>query len=231
MWQNPYLVGPHYNRSWGSAHPSRRRQWLLPTEPNCSCNCSPSISSGCISFILSLVPHRADADEILQETNLVLWRKFEQFRPGSDFRAWAFQVAYNKVKAFRERRGRDRLRFGREVMDRLAAVAAATADDLPASQDALQECKEQLSQPDRDLIERRYEPGATVASVAAEVGRSVAAVYKAVVRIRRALFECIQRSLKRDEKGGQAPLAGTALRVLRTKGACPPFSSKREERK
>ena len=82
-------------------------------------------------FILSLVPHRADADEILQETNLVLWRKFEEFRPGSDFRAWAFQVAYNKVKAFRERRGRDRLRFGQEVMDRLAAVAATARGRSP----------------------------------------------------------------------------------------------------
>ena len=151
-------------------------------------------------FILSLVPNRADADEILQETNLVLWRKFEEFRPGSDFRAWAFQVAYNKVKSFQERRGRDRLRFGREVMDRLATVAATISDDLPASQDALKDCKEQLSQQDRELIERRYEPGASAASVAAELGRSVAAVYKAVVRIRRALYECIQRSLRREER-------------------------------
>jgi len=151
-------------------------------------------------FILSLVSHRADADEILQETNLVLWRKFGEFQPGSDFHAWAFQVAYNKVKAFQERRGRDRLRFGEKVMDRLAAAAAVATDDLPAVQEALQGCKEQLSLPDRELIERRYEPGATTASVAAELGRSVAAVYKAVVRIRRALYECIQRSIRREER-------------------------------
>jgi len=151
-------------------------------------------------FILSLVPNRSDAEEILQETNLVLWRKFDEFCPGSDFRAWAFQVAYNKVKSFQERHGRDRLRFGECVMDRLATIAADGPDDLPTSLEILQFCKGQLSSQDRELIERRYEPGATTASVAAEVGRSVAAVYKAVVRIRRALYECIQRSLRREER-------------------------------
>jgi RNA polymerase sigma-70 factor, ECF subfamily len=151
-------------------------------------------------FILSLVTNRADAEEILQETNLVLWRKFAEFRPGSDFRAWAFQVAYNKVKSFQERHGRDRLRFGTEVTDRLAAIATSTPDSVPAELEALDVCKRQLSQQDRDLIERRYQPGATTASVAAEVGRSVAAVYKAVVRIRRALYECVQRAIRREER-------------------------------
>ena len=151
-------------------------------------------------FILSLVPNRSDAEEILQETNIVLWRKFEEYRPGSDFRAWAFQVAYNKVKSFQERHGRDRLRFGESVMDRLATIASSTPETVPASLEILQSCKGRLSNQDRDLIERRYQPGATTASVAVEVGRSVAAVYKAVVRIRRALHECIQRSLQREER-------------------------------
>jgi len=154
-------------------------------------------------FILSLVPHRADADEILQETNLVLWRKFDEFRPGSDFRAWAFQVAYNKVKAFYERRGRDRLRFGEAVIDHLAAIAAAAPDKLSAEMEALDACKRRLSEQDRDLIERRYQPGASAASVAAEVGRSVAVVYKAVVRIRRALHECVERSIREEHGNGR----------------------------
>ena len=150
-------------------------------------------------FILSLVPHRADADEILQETNLVLWRKFDEFEIGSDFRAWAFQVAYNKIKAFQERHGRQRLRFGPSAMDRLAAVASSMPDCAPAALEALDVCKQELSLQDRDLIERRYQPGATVASVAADVGRSVAAVYKAVVRIRRVLHECIERTIRREQ--------------------------------
>ena len=89
-------------------------------------------------FILSLVPNRTDAEEILQETNLVLWRRFEEFRPGSDFRAWAFQVAFNKVKLFHERHGRDKLHFGAEVTDRLATIATSAPDSLPAELEALE---------------------------------------------------------------------------------------------
>ena len=109
-------------------------------------------------------------------------------------------MAYNKVKAFRERHGRDPLRFGPEVSDRLATIAKAVPDGLSAEMEALDSCKDRLSPQDRDLIERRYEPGATVASVAAEVGRSVAAVYKSVVRIRRSLFDCIERTLRREDR-------------------------------
>jgi RNA polymerase sigma-70 factor, ECF subfamily len=151
-------------------------------------------------FILSLVPNPADAEEILQETNLVLWRKFDEFRVGSDFRAWAFQIAYNKVKSFRERQGRERLRFGPSVSDRLAEIASSVPEPTSIAVETLDACKRQLSDQDRDLIERRYQPGATTASVAAEVGRSVAAVYKAVVRIRRALFECIQRAVRKERR-------------------------------
>lgn len=151
-------------------------------------------------FILSLVPNRIDAEEILQETNLVLWQKFADFRQGSDFRAWAFQVAFNKVKSFRERHGRQRLRFSEGVMDRLAGLAAAEPENVPAAIEILQDCKQQLNNKDCDLIERRYEPGATTASVASALGRSEAAVYKAVVRIRRTLYDCVQRFLRREER-------------------------------
>jgi RNA polymerase sigma-70 factor, ECF subfamily len=151
-------------------------------------------------FILSLVQNRADADEILQETNLVLWRKFDEFQPDSNFRVWAFQVAYNKIKSFWERHGRQRLHFGPSVMDRLANVAASTPDHVPAALEALDHCKQQLAPHDRELIDRRYQPGATTASVATDTGRSVAAVYKAVVRIRRALHDCIQRTTGREQR-------------------------------
>jgi len=150
-------------------------------------------------FILSLVPNRDDAEEILQETNLVLWRKFDEFQPGGDFRAWAFRVAYNKVKAHYERTGRDRLRFGEKALERLADLAASEQSDGDPTEllELLRQCKEQLSEADLDLITRRYEPGATAASVARQVGRSIAAVYKAVVRIRRTLHDCIERALRR----------------------------------
>jgi hypothetical protein len=44
-------------------------------------------------FMLSLVPNWADADEILQETNIRLWDEFEKFVPRTNFAAWAVRIA------------------------------------------------------------------------------------------------------------------------------------------
>jgi RNA polymerase sigma-70 factor (ECF subfamily) len=150
-------------------------------------------------FILSLVPNRADAEEILQETNLVLWRRFDEYRPGSDFRAWAFQVAHYKVLSFLDARGRDKLRFGQEFLDRIAVAAASAPDDWQPLQDALCECVAKLSAKDLDLVQRRYRRGGSSQQVAEEVGRSVAAIYKALTRIRRTLRDCVRRALARRE--------------------------------
>lgn len=146
-------------------------------------------------FILSLVPHHSDAEEILQETNLELWRKFDQYRPGSDFRAWSFQIAYFKALSFLDRKKRDRLHFGREFFERVIAQAPALTSQVEERRDALEDCLEKLTVPDRELIRRRYESSAPIQVLAEELGRSVDAVYKAVARIRRALHECVQRAM------------------------------------
>jgi RNA polymerase sigma-70 factor (ECF subfamily) len=149
-------------------------------------------------FILSLLPTHADADEVLQETNLLLWRRFNEFQPGSDFRAWAFQVAFRKVQEFIARRGRDRLRFNQEFMDLVAADAMQTPDDMDARHAALIHCLSLLSDKDRELIQSRYQVEATTATVAQQAGRSIDAIYKAVARIRRTLHTCIERKVAQE---------------------------------
>src|SRR5205814_6679679 len=52
-------------------------------------------------YILSLVPNWADADEILQETNIRLWEEFEKFQAGTNFAAWAIRVAHFQVLTWR----------------------------------------------------------------------------------------------------------------------------------
>ena len=151
-------------------------------------------------FILSLLPNRADAEEVLQETNLVLWRKFDEFQPGSDFRAWAFQIAYYKVLSFRQRQNRERLLFSEEFLRKVATAATEIPDGFDARQQALVDCIAKLSATDRDLINRRYRIGGSVRAVAEELGRSVNAIYKAVVRVRRALHGCIERTLAMEER-------------------------------
>jgi len=146
-------------------------------------------------FILSLVPNRVDAEDLLSETMLVLWQKFGNFRPGSDFRAWAFEVAMRQSKKFWNKCGRCKFRHSDEFLDRVATTAASSSDDHQAKFDALEHCRAKLSPTDQDLLQRRYQSKATLASVAADLGRSEAGCYKAMARIRQALLACIQKTL------------------------------------
>ncbi len=148
-------------------------------------------------FILALVGNPTDADEVLQETSLVLLRKFAQFEPGSDFRAWACQIARFKVLKFREKRRRDTtyLPLSDDVIDRLADAALAETDLLERRRRALLDCVQKLSARDRDLINRRSQGRITIARIAADVGRPVGGVYKAFERIYAALHNCIESAL------------------------------------
>lgn len=152
-------------------------------------------------YVLSLVPNWADAEEVLQDTNAVLWKKFEQFAPGSDFFAWACQVARNEVMRYRRGKGRERVKFGDNFLTAVADEAVAIGKELDGMGAALSHCLSLLPVKDRQLVEERYRDGATTQSTAGAVGRSVDAVYKALARVRKSLLKCIQSELQRGEVG------------------------------
>ncbi len=152
-------------------------------------------------FILAMLPNVADAEEVLQETSLVLWKKFEQFELGTDFRVWAFQIARFEVLKFRSRARREpaRQRFSEGLLNEIAATAASQLNVLDRRQVALEKCIEELSLRDRDLVARRGRAGATVAIVAMEVGRPLDGMYKVFQRIHRLLSTCIERRIAAED--------------------------------
>jgi len=152
------------------------------------------------SFILTLVPHWADADEILQETSTVLWRKFADFKPGSDFVHWANQVAYYEVLKFRRRQRRDALRFSDAFVEEVAAEAVNMTDVLQIQRDCLASCVKKLPDKDRTLIQMRYQEDASTKRVAEQLNRSVDSVYKSLSRVRRALLICVHRMMHAEER-------------------------------
>lgn len=143
------------------------------------------------AYIFSLVPNWADADEIFQETSAVLWSKYDKYEPGTDFRAWAFRIAYNKVLQFRKAKGKDVLRFSDEFVEAVDRDALSNKDSWKDRLHYLADCYRQLRPQDRQLVDLRYQPGATTKGVAASVGRSTDAVYKALNRIHEQLLDCI----------------------------------------
>ena len=151
-------------------------------------------------YVRSLVPHRADADEVLQETNLFIWRHSDEYELGTNFVAWSCKIAYYQVLTQRKRQIRGRLRFSDVLVEQLATGIAKNTDWVSEETEALESCMEKLSVQDRELIDLRYEPDATVEGIALQLGRSTKTIYNALGRIRTWLLECIQRTVSERKK-------------------------------
>ena len=154
------------------------------------------------AFILKLVPSLADADDILQETNLILWSKQGEFTLGTDFLAWAFRIARYQVMAHRKRQSLDRLVFGEELVNRLASLAESRREMLDEKRELLIVCLRELSDLQRQLLNDHYGDQLSGREIAEKTGRNVDAVFQSLHRARRALLHCIQQGLaEREEKG------------------------------
>jgi RNA polymerase sigma-70 factor (ECF subfamily) len=159
--------------------------------------CEPDIKA----FIFTLLPHWPDAEDVLQRTRIVLWQKFLQFQPGSNFKAWALQVARFEVSNFRRTQRSDRLCFDDELVDSLAEVHGSLIDELERRRAALDQCLKKLRTSDRQIIRHCYGPRATTIKVAAErLRRPVNTLYKALNRIRRTLAECVHQAIGEEQK-------------------------------
>jgi len=146
-------------------------------------------------FILSQVGNPTDAEEILQDTNVLIWSKFHQFQLGTNFFAWAGKIATYEILKYRDRRRAGRLLFSDEFVARVAEEAIEISEDLERRREALSDCLRRLKPNDRELIQARYAPGENGLKVAEKLGRPVNAVYQSIGRIRKVLFDCVTRRL------------------------------------
>ena len=147
------------------------------------------------SYIFTLVPSRADAEDILQNTSLVICEKFGEFQIGTDFAAWACQIAYWEVRRARQKFARAKVVFDQDVVDAVAQTAVAMIDEMSARHEALAGCLKKLHPRDREFVLTRYEPGCGVEEAARRSGRSIEAAYKALGRIRKVLLDCVSLRL------------------------------------
>ena len=120
---------------------------------------------------------------------------------GTNFAAWACKIAYYQVLTFRKRRSQSRLCFSDALVEQLADGAVERLARANDEAEALDLCMEKLSVDDRELLELRYEPGATVEVIARQIGRSTKAVYNALGRIRTWLLECVERAAAEARRG------------------------------
>ena len=147
------------------------------------------------AFILTMVWDFEEADDLLQETNLALWRKAEEFDTTREFLPWAMQFARFQVKAWLKRRQRLPPAFDDAAIDRLMHRSIDAARRGDARRSALEDCLQRLPDAQRQLLARRYSPDVSVAEMAAQQSMNPAALSQALRRIRIALLACIERKL------------------------------------
>ncbi len=145
------------------------------------------------AFIISLVPGSPDVADILQETNLVLWDKREQFEEGSNFIAWAFRIAQFEVMKLRTKmRKENQLQFSKELME----IMAETTPPGPVHEDylnALENCIGKLDTKQQDLIRHRYSSGCSLRKYAELIGQQPGALRISLMRLRKILKRCIEK--------------------------------------
>lgn len=152
------------------------------------------------AFILSMVWNPADADEVLQETNLVLWRKAAEFDPTREFMPWAVRCAQLQTMAWLKKSKRSRLVFDDELLHVIAEEAAGETEAFDARRGALAECLQKLPEEQRLLVAQRYEPDGCVNAMAVARGTTPKALSEMLRRIRRALLSCVENTLAREAR-------------------------------
>lgn len=146
-------------------------------------------------YIASLLGNAQQAEEVLQETNVVLCRQADEFPTIGNFTAWAFRIAYFQVLTHRKRHQRDRHTFDDQLIDLIAEESVSRSDNFEPHLGALAECLSRLPESRRRMILRRYQPGGSLEALSQECGRSVGALKQTMYRIRVALRQCVESRL------------------------------------
>jgi len=145
------------------------------------------------AFIVSLMPGDSGTDEVMQRTNITLWRKRGTYTPGTNFRAWAFECAKWTLRAYLKEKQRSNWLIIDEELTR--AITDRMIERLPhsasAPQAALRGCLERLRPMDRNIVLSHYEEGESLAECAKRCGSTPGSMKVALFRIRAALRRCI----------------------------------------
>lgn len=149
---------------------------------------------------VSIVGDRNDAEDVIQEVCVILWEKYDEFEPGTNFRKWAIAVTFNCSRSFaRKRRRQLGAGLGEEAISRVVRMRTAASELLELRREAIRNCVDKMGQVDRSFLSECYRSTTSLVEFASRNGRTVSAVYSKLKRLRRALVTCVQKQLERGE--------------------------------
>ena len=147
-------------------------------------------------YVAALVPNVADAEDIVQQTALSLWEKFDVYDSSQPFTPWACRFALNKAKQWIERRQRWQLLLEAGLAEDLAQRREELRPELETRLKHLEGCLSKLPDEQRSIVEGYYYRRDGIEKLAEKSGRTVVATYKTLQRIREALQTCIENAAK-----------------------------------
>jgi RNA polymerase sigma-70 factor (ECF subfamily) len=147
------------------------------------------------AFISSAVRNRADAQDILQDVAVAILDGHSLPMSDRDFTAWSIGIARHKIADHFRRKSHRHLVMGDEVLQDVADAFAAHADAWTAEGHALEHCLDRVKGDAKHLLHLRYRDGHSPQEIAHRLGRTSEAIRASLLRVRRALRECIERRL------------------------------------
>ncbi len=148
-------------------------------------------------YIRTLVPDRNNADDVFQATSVVMWKKLGEYKPGTNFLAWACQIARYEICKMRDVEKRQRM-LSDKALDTLCAEYEQRSGQESDRLISLSTCIEKLPPESKWLIEQRYYHERRPQAIADELGRSLASVYRGLARTHKWLLNCIENELAAD---------------------------------
>lgn len=149
------------------------------------------------AFILTLVPRRVDAEDVLQQTAMDMWKLFDRFEAGSSFVTWGITIARYRVLKYRRKRQRAGLVsfLNDEAFQLVLENEAKYPDSSNLQLPALEGCIQRLNEHERLLLIQRYEDGQTYRNMAEKLNCSIQMVYKRMAIIHTNLLRCIRQTM------------------------------------
>jgi RNA polymerase sigma-70 factor, ECF subfamily len=146
--------------------------------------------------IFALHPDPVAAQDLLQETNLTLYRKVDEFEPGTNFNAWATRIARYHVLNYRRRLKREQVIFDAVLFDELCARQEERAEEVSHYMEAMRECLKHLPASQRELLQERYASRGAVSALAKRHGKSVGAISQLLYRLRQSIMDCVYAKIQ-----------------------------------
>ena len=147
------------------------------------------------AFLSSVVWDRHRVEDLLQETALVLWRKYDTYDPSRSFGAWARGIALNLARQSQDRHKASEVALSAPALQAVARAYDATPEFGSDRQEALRTCLEGLPDPSRRILALRYENSMTLDAIARRLEKRLEAVHMTLSRIRAKLLSCVRQKI------------------------------------